>query len=172
MSCVSGLANFTSNLCVNYDAEVTKWKAAFPTPDTIRCTTALDCNSVGVYIAGCVCGSAQTGALPYCKLGLAPNAGNALQIAEMKQNGLYEMAGSTCENVEPADVTTISNSDYCFINYKSTWLAAACPIYTSFFANSYQCYDQTQGICNGASAIKSSVVVTMIVAIVAFFTTQ
>jgi hypothetical protein len=166
------LANITSNLCVNYDAEVTKWKAAFPTPDTIRCTNALDCNSVGVYIAGCVCGSAQTGALPYCKLGLAPNAGNAITIANMKQNGIYEMAGSTCENVGPLAVETINNGDYCFSTYKSTWLAAACPVYTNLFSTGYQCYDQTQGICNAASAIKSSVVVTMIVAIVAFFTTQ
>jgi len=172
-SCVSYLANLTSNLCVDYDAELAKWNTAFPSPSTVACTTILDCNNNGVYLANCQCTAKATGSTSYCQLLPKPSISAAQTVAARKQGGIIETAyGAGCENSSPIGPEFVTNSAYCASKWSSTFLAAICPSITAQAAVSFSCYDATYGLCNGASALQSSVVMTMIVALVAFFTTQ
>jgi len=171
--CASYTVNATSGKCVDYDTELAKWNAAFPSPSTIQCTTALDCNNVGVYLASCACTAKATGATPYCLLGQKGSVAFASNVAIYKQGGIVETAyEATCENATPDGPEFVNNAAYCSSKWSSTLLAAVCPSLTFGSSSSYSCYDTTLGLCNGASALQSSVVMTMIVALVAFFTTQ
>jgi hypothetical protein len=171
--CVSGLGNYTSGKCVDYDAELAKWNTAFPSPSTISCTTALDCNLNGVYLAACVCTAKATGSTPYCALTGKPSVMYAPDVAFYSTSGIYETAyNAGCEDATPNTPQQVSDSNYCSSAWSSKFLAAVCPVLNAQSATSYQCYDMTYGVCNGASALQSSVVMTMIVALVAFFTTQ
>jgi hypothetical protein len=171
--CVSYTANYTSGKCVDYDAELAKWNAAFPAPGDVRCTTLLDCNLVGVYLATCACQAKATGSLPYCLLSPKGSVVYAPQIAQQKQDGIIETAyAAGCENSSPNGAEFVNNAAYCSSKWASTFLAAICPSFTAQASAAFSCYDETLGLCNGASALQSSVVMTMIVALVAFFTTQ
>lgn len=171
-SCVSYTANYTSGKCVDYDTELAKWNAAFPSPSTIACDTDDNCNLPGVYLASCVCTNKATGATPYCLLGQKGSISYASDLAMTKSGGIAETAyNAGCENGSPASAATVTDSTYCASKWSSTFLAAVCPT-VSFGANFFSCYDMTLGLCNGASVLQSSVVMTMIVALVAFFTTQ
>jgi len=172
LSCASYLANTTAGKCVDYDAELTKWNAAFPSPSTIACSTSADCNLVGVGLAACVCTQKATGNTPYCMLGLKPSVSAAQAVAIYKQDGITETAFKAgCERATPLGAEFVNDSKYCSSKWASTFLAAVCPT-ISASTSSFSCYDESLGLCNGASALQSSVVMTMIVALVAFFTTQ
>jgi len=173
LSCASYLANYTSGNCVDYDAELAKWNTAFPSPSTIACSTSADCNLNGVDLASCVCTAKATGSTPYCLLGAKPSIQYASTIAIYKQSGIAETGyGAGCENPTPSGPEFVNNAAYCSSKWSSTLLAAACPSITASAASAYTCFDTSLGLCNGASALQSSVVMTMIVALVAFFTTQ
>jgi hypothetical protein len=172
-SCNSYTANYTSGKCVDYDAELAKWNAAFPSPSTIACNTALDCNLVGVYLATCACTAKATGSASYCLLAPRGSISQAPQIAQYKQDGIIETAyNAGCENPTANGAEFVNNAAYCSNKWASTFLAAICPAFTAQASVQFSCYDETLGLCNGASALQSSVVMTMIVALVAFFTTQ
>jgi hypothetical protein len=173
-SCASYLANTTSGKCVDYDTELAKWNAAFPTPSTMTsCSDYRDCNLPGVRMASCACTNKATGSTPFCLLNQKPAVDAAGQVILLKQGGIYETAFTAgCENWRPAATEFITNSNYCFSKWSSTFLAAVCPGVSYSQTYSFSCYDDTLGLCNGASALQSSVVMTMIVALVAFFTTQ
>jgi hypothetical protein len=172
LSCASYLANTTSGKCVDYDAELAKWNTAFPSPSTVACTYSTDCNNVGVALARCVCTAKATGSTPYCLLGLKPSITAAQAIAIYKQDGILETAYKAgCESATPQGAEFVNNAAYCSSKWASTFLAAVCPT-ISASSSSFSCYDESLGLCNGASALQSSVVMTMIVALVAFFTTQ
>jgi hypothetical protein len=172
LGCASYLANTTSGKCVDYDAEVAKWNAAFPSPSTIACTYSTDCNLPGVTLAQCTCTAKATGNTPYCLRRLAPSVSAAQAIAIYKQGGIIETGfAAGCESSTPQGAEFVNNAAYCASKWASTFLAAVCPTISSSSA-SFSCYDESLGLCNGASALQSSVVMTMIVALVAFFTTQ
>jgi len=171
--CVSYLINSTSLKCVNYDTELAKWNAAFPTPAAIACTTSADCNLPGVTLARCACTAKATGSTPYCLLGVKPSIASAADVAVAKQGGIIETAyENTCENPTPNGFEFVNDATYCSNKWSSALLAAACPSFLASASAGFSCYDGTLGLCNGASALQSSVVMTMIVALVAFFTTQ
>jgi len=173
LSCTSFTANYTSKKCVDYDTELAKWNTAFPSPSTMStCTVDEDCNLVGVYLASCVCTNKATGATPYCLLSQKGSISNANRVAVLKQDGIMETGyNAGCENPTPNGAEFVNNAAYCSSKWSSTFLASVCPT-VSFGSNFFSCYDTTLGLCNGASALQSSVVMTMIVALVAFFTTQ
>jgi len=172
LSCASYLANTTSGLCVDYATELAKWNTAFPSPSTIACSTSADCNLPGVGLAACACTAKATGSTPYCLLGLKPSVSAAQAVAVYAQNGILETAFKAgCESATPQGAEFVNNAAYCSSKWSSTFLAAVCPT-ISASSSSFSCYDESLGLCNGASALQSSVVMTMIVALVAFFTTQ
>jgi hypothetical protein len=175
-SCASYLVNTSTTFpytCVDYDTELAKWNAAFPSPSTIACTTSSDCNLPGVTLARCVCTAKATGSTPYCLLSPKPSITAAAQVAILKQGGIQETAyEASCENATPNGAEFVNNAAYCSSKWSSTFLAAICPSFSASSSAGFSCYDETLGLCNGASALQSSVVMTMIVALVAFFTTQ
>jgi hypothetical protein len=174
-SCASYLVNTSTTFpytCVDYDTELAKWNAAFPTPALISCSDYRDCNLAGVRLAECVCTNKATGATPYCLLSQKPSIAQAGNVANWKQGGIFETAyEATCENPRPFGAQFVKDAAYCSSKWSSQLLAAICPT-ISYGSNFYSCYDDSLGLCNGASALQSSVVMTMIVALVAFFTTQ
>lgn len=173
LGCASYLANTTSGKCVDYDAELAKWNTMFPSPSTVACTTSNDCNLPGVGLARCVCTAKATGSTPYCLLSLKPSISSASAVALYKQDGIIETAFKAgCENAQPSGAEFVNDAKYCSSKWASTFLAAVCPSISASSSSSFSCYDESLGLCNGASALQSSVVMTMIVALVAFFTTQ
>jgi hypothetical protein len=171
-SCASYLMNATSGKCVDYATELAKWNAAFPSPSTMTtCTYSTDCNLPGVTLASCLCTAKATGSTPYCLLRPEPSVLLAGQVGLYKTDGVIETGFKAgCEN--PVTSFESASSAYCASNWQSAFLAAVCPAVSASAGAGFSCFDESYGLCNGASALQSSVVMTMIVALVAFFTTQ